>query len=230
MTIDNSPPPTQRSTRRKLGKVFALASVVAGTELVLDGDVAHADIITGSFGVTGLTAGSVTLMISNVPGGGNASVAVVRPGSGPTLWDMTSRGGGFEVVGFNPGFGFGVVQQLNAGDNIDSSQDFYDNARLINTVTGFDGFVGFSFDGAGSDKHYGWIRVENTQVGFGNPIWSFTEWGYEDQGGVAIAAGDTVGGGAAVPEPSSLAFLALGAAGVLGFRRRRKESSETLAS
>jgi hypothetical protein len=75
------------------------------------------------------------------------------------------------------------------------------------------GYMGFSFllnDGAGSTV-YGWAEIERVSPSSANLL----GWGYEDSG-AAIAAGAT-----AVPEPSGLALLALGATGVAALRRRR---------
>jgi hypothetical protein len=73
-------------------------------------------------------------------------------------------------------------------------------------------FAGFRFTAA-DGTHFGWI---NLSVGPG--IIDFVSAAYESTPGTAIAAG--TGG---IPEPSTLAMLALGAAGVLGtaIKRRR---------
>lgn len=100
-------------------------------------------------------------------------------------------------------------------------------------ANGTTGFVGIRL-GSGN---YGWIRLRLDDLGLnqpfstllsGSPIGNGTnyidkltviDWAYETSGG-AIAAGATA---SAVPEPSSLALLAAGAAGLAAFRRRKVE-------
>ncbi len=74
---------------------------------------------------------------------------------------------------------------------------------------GVETYLGVTFSMVvGGDMHYGWIGIVRTDI----ELDAFA-WGYETDAGVPIAAG--------VPEPGSLALLALGAAGVAGRRRRR---------
>lgn len=76
-------------------------------------------------------------------------------------------------------------------------------------------FAGFRFNAA-DGTHYGWVRlaVNGGIIDFANPIAA----AYESTPGTAIAAGAT-----AVPEPGTLALLALGATAALGsvVKRRR---------
>lgn len=67
-------------------------------------------------------------------------------------------------------------------------------------------YLGVRFD-LGSGDHYGWIGVVRTAT----ELDAFA-WGYETEAGVPIPAG--------IPEPGTLAALALGAAAVLAGRRR----------
>jgi hypothetical protein len=76
------------------------------------------------------------------------------------------------------------------------------------------GYLGVSFT-VSSNQYLGWAKLLVDQ---GTPSVTLVNYAYEDQPGVAIAAGDT----GAVPEPSSLTLFALGAAGVLAVRRRRQ--------
>jgi hypothetical protein len=76
------------------------------------------------------------------------------------------------------------------------------------------GYIGFRDHDSGN---YGWAYIEVTD-GYSYKI---NGWAYEDSGGT-IKAGETPSGGAA-PEPSGLALLACGAAGIFALRRKMKK-------
>lgn len=77
------------------------------------------------------------------------------------------------------------------------------------------GFLAVQFDDAAGDPHYGWIELDLASMS----QLTVVGWAYETDPGQEIQVG-------AVPEPSSLAVLACGAAGVLSMRRRRTQRGE----
>ena len=78
-------------------------------------------------------------------------------------------------------------------------------------------YLGVRFDISGS-AHYGWAQL-TVDVNNGGPAGvNLVDYAYEDQAGVGISAGQTA---SAVPEPSSLALFAIGAAGLMALRRKR---------
>lgn len=79
-------------------------------------------------------------------------------------------------------------------------------------LDGTSGYVGFSFDNAGT-VNYGWLAVTYNDASQTLVVGDFA---YENSGG-SILAGDI----GAIPEPSSLGLLALGASGLLARRRRQ---------
>jgi hypothetical protein len=106
----------------------------------------------------------------------------------------------------NAPFGFGEeigpLAEYNQGGSVDAP---YDNGNPS-------GYYGLRF-GATAPYNYGWIQLrEGNQPG----AWDLVAYGYENTPDTPIAAG-------AVPEPTALATLALGAAGV-ALRRRHQPS------
>jgi hypothetical protein len=81
--------------------------------------------------------------------------------------------------------------------------------------SGQDGFTGFAFE-TGGDTHYGWATL-NIDLTLPGTV-TISQWAYETSPNTAIAVG-------AVPEPSSLALLALGAGGVAAWRLRKKRKN-----
>ncbi|MGJ5819637.1 PEP-CTERM sorting domain-containing protein [Paludibaculum fermentans] len=86
-------------------------------------------------------------------------------------------------------------------------------------------YMGLTFD-IGGVAHYGWARLEvygtgtpevNGLLAQGQLDVRLMEYAYETNNRAGIAVGQT----SSVPEPSSLALFALGAAGIAAMRRRK---------
>jgi hypothetical protein len=113
----------------------------------------------------------------------------------------------------------------NSGD--DSWMEWFTHAGYANLITCLNGsggytvagrfagqraYIGVEFDIDGA-THYGWIDIAVATYSPGGTLYG---WGYETVPGVSILAG------AAVPEPSTLHLIAIGAAACL-LPPRRKE-------
>ena len=135
---------------------------------------------------------------------------------------------------------YGWVSQLASGENISQHQflrnkfqpGIYFNNKLGNLVRyyfnyghwnrGDTGFVAFKFD-AGAGIQYGWARVRIE----GNPPrtgdFMLIDYAYGDPGD-QLSAGQT-SSNEMVPEEGSVGWLALGAAGLLAWRKRRSQGA-----
>jgi hypothetical protein len=103
------------------------------------------------------------------------------------------------------------LNQYNLGSNNLTNNT---NSGPFAGVSG--GYLGFQFD-IGNGVHFGWARI-----GFLNNTFILQDYAYEDAAGSAIRAGE----GSPVPEPASLGMLALGAVGLLGWRRLRTKTAD----
>ncbi len=155
-----------------------------------------------------------------------ATAASGRGGAGLTDWDMAPYGSGLTN---QPSYSAATVFAGTASVNL-AGGTLIDNASVLSAATGgivnvgipagTTGIIGFKFNPASTDgfspatlatlTNYGWMRI-TTQAGGGGSV---VDWAYESTPGVGIAAG-------AVPEPSALSCLALGAFGLSTLRRRK---------
>lgn len=149
------------------------------------------------------------------------------PNSGSQVnWqlDMDPFATGAGVVGYVGPF-VNYANALSVGTSIGSGSTFQTSSQVVlgsnyagtlyggfavQVPPGTNAYAGFEFQAA-DGLHYGWLYL-NVNAG----VIDFTGAAYESVPGMAITAG-------AVPEPGTMAMLALGAVGVLGaaIKRRR---------
>jgi hypothetical protein len=129
-------------------------------------------------------------------------------------------------------FGLQYAIKHSAGDTIGSGGSFFSGPFLQNDYSsggvvppgqdlgdwhpGDRGFLGLQLV-VGTDTFFGWADVTlNNLDGSGAGAFTLHGYAYDNTAGTSIQAG-------AVPEPSSIALLAAGAAGVLALKRRRQK-------
>jgi hypothetical protein len=192
----------------------AHASVVyTAVNQTVDGTTTGA---TYTFDPGGLSSDDITLEailgVPSVPAGTENDV------------DVSAGAGAGIVETFEPPFET-YATALSGGSAIGSASNFGTGGKLASNAgfgpfepqwptNGSDAYLGFYFTDSSNDTHYGWAEISAVA---GATSDSFTLVGYAYQ----TTAGVTIDTPSAVPEPSSLALIALGAAGLVVLRRRR---------
>jgi len=147
---------------------------------------------------------------------------------------LTGKTLAYGPVGSNSQY---YAYRLAAGDIIPGSFPLGQNATFLTHVAtnidgsdygltgpnawylGNRGFVGFNFTNASGQLVNGYVEMQtNAWAGAGTIGVQFFSLGYESTPGQSIAAG-------AVPEPSTLAALAFGGAGLAAMAYRRRKAS-----
>ena len=90
-----------------------------------------------------------------------------------------------------------------------------------NFLTSAGGYLGFVITAGAASGDTGWIHIDN--IAENSSTYNIKDWAYQTDG-TPILAGDT--GPTAVPEPTSsaLALIAMGAAGLAIYRKRKQDA------
>jgi hypothetical protein len=84
---------------------------------------------------------------------------------------------------------------------------------------GESGYIGFQIPAGGTDFNYGWIEVSTNAD---NASGTIIRYGID----TTVNTDAVTGVGVVVPEPSRLALLAIGAAGIISWRRRKLDDQD----
>jgi len=147
--------------------------------------------------------------------------------NGTGLFNVGARGGASIAAFYNSGLNLVSASNLKRGQLISNRpfipaqstrsavlEGFYGQFGQFN---GGIGYIGFKFNN-GSGDQYGWVRIETRPPGEENPF-VLRDYAYGDVGD-KIRAGQRSSNDM-VSEEGSLGGLALGAAGLLAWRKRR---------
>lgn len=141
---------------------------------------------------------------------GSAATNGVIGYTGPFIRYGSALAAGFSI---GTGGAFSTVTQVALGSRyLSGGVPTYYGGFAASIAPGTLAYAGFRFNDSGGQVHYGWILLS---VGPGSI--DFVSAAYQSTSNTAILAG-------AVPEPGTMAALAIGAVGVVGavVRRRRQ--------
>jgi hypothetical protein len=157
--------------------------------------------------------------------------------SGPSLWftitganQFTAAGAGDMGLSFNFNYPSSPdnLRSFSAGQEIGTGTKY-----TVGPIAGWNGsgtgYVGLQFtDAETTAKNFGWLELDYVANGASTTL-TIGGFAFEDQPGVAIAAGAEV---SPIPEPGTWAAAALlaGGAAFLRWRKRRDEAQEEAAS
>jgi MYXO-CTERM domain-containing protein len=141
------------------------------------------------------------------------------------------------IIGFSTYIGY--LSKLAPGVNLSALKFTYNCSHTINPecfggFIGYDsypknqfttkgrGFIGFRFD-RGAGTQFAWVRVKDT----GNPKHRFIliDYAWGDPGDSLVTGQKSSSPDDVVPDSGSLGLLAVGAAGLLAWRRRRMKAA-----
>jgi hypothetical protein len=200
----------------------AAAAAMGGVAQNADAAIVHSGAVNLNVASTtnGLYLNVVTGQINEPGNTGGASVPGwdINPYSSGAMnmFNNSNTPGGTYIVGGGTGL---APANMPAGSPVGAAGPF--GGGVIPTTGTFpfnlnssNNLVGFRFvnEANGNQVHYGWFRVSLAGTTTAQPR-AVVEYAYEDVAGAAIPAG-------AIPAPGSLALLALGAAGLMGRRRK----------